>query len=50
MTPLTIIALVLALAGTAINIIGGIKKHSSLQDLGTLIVIISVAMAVINKI
>ena len=39
-----------AVAGTAVNIVGAVKRHSAAQSLGTFIVMIAVALAVINQI
>ena len=50
MNPYTIVALILAAAGTAVNIMGFAKRHSAAQSLGTFIVMIAVALAVINQI
>ena len=50
MTLYTIVALILAAAGTAANIVGFVKRHSAAQSLGTFIMMIAVALAVINQI
>lgn len=50
MTLYTIVALILAAAGAAVNIVGFVKRHSAAQSLCTFIVMIAVAMAVINQI
>ena len=50
MTLYTIVALILAAAGTAVNIVGFVKRHGAAQSLGTFIVMIAVALAVINQI
>lgn len=50
MNPYTIVALILAAAGTAVNTVGFVKRNSAAQSLGTFIVMIAVALAVINQI
>ena len=50
MTLYTIVALILAAAGTAVNIVGFAQRHSAAQSLGTFIVMIAVTLAVINQI
>ena len=50
MTLYTIVALILAAAGTAVNIVGFVKRHSAAQRFGTFIVMIAVALAVKNQI
>ena len=50
MNPYNIIALILAIAGTAVNVMGTVRRHSAAQSLGTFLVMISVVMALVNEI
>lgn len=50
MTLYDILALILAVAGTAVNIVGTVKRHGVAQRLGLFIAMIAVALAVMSQI
>jgi len=50
MNPYTIVALILAIAGITLGIVGYVKRHTAVQGIGLLIAMIAFALEVINQI